>query len=347
MGPNVSKKKARRPAADQQRPAVAKPVPGAPPVPSDRWPAYASLPLRFFLGLTFLYAGAQKIADPGFLQPGSSTYIGTQLQAFATNSPIGGLVQAFGLATPQLTGVLVIATELVIGALVVAGVATRWAAAAGAAVNVVFFLTASWTVHPYFLGSDSIYAVAWITLALVGDRGVLTVKPLFFGVGAHDDTPADPGRRRMLLQLGGAAVAVIWILSVLPRSRPVPVTAQPSAGPEATSTPGTSPAASPTGTKIGSVQDLQSHGYLDFQDPASGDPAVAVLTSSGLRAFDAVCTHAGCQVNYDTSHRLLVCPCHGAVFDPNNNAAVVSGPAPTPLPPIRVTEGSDGNVYAG
>ena len=301
------------------------------------------MPLRLFLGLTFLYAGVQRIADPGFLQPGSTTYIGAQLQGYAGHSPIGAVVQAFALATPQLTGVVIIAAELIIGALVTAGIATRWAAAAGALLNFLFFLTMSWTVQPYFLGSDSIYTVAWITLALVGDQGILTVRPLLLGAPTKDERPADPGRRRLLLQLGGGAVAVVWVLSVLPRGKLGPLASQPGSNAVTTPTPGTST----SGTLIGSVKDLQSRGYLDFFDPKSGDPAVAVLTTDGVYAFDAICTHAGCQVNYDAGRRLLVCPCHGATFDPDNGAAVISGPAPTPLPPIRVTESSDGNVYAG
>lgn len=313
----------------------------APPAP-DRWLVYGTVPLRFFLGITFLYAGVQKIADPGFLQPGSSTYIGTQLQAYAVHSPVGPVVQAVGLATPQLTGLLVIAAELVIGALVVAGLATRWAAAAGAAVNFVFLLTASWSVQPYFLGSDSIYAVAWITLALVGDQGILSARSLLFG-DSRQDRPMDPDRRRLLLQLGGAAVGVVWVLSILPRTRPGAAANQPPSSPAASPVAGSTP----TGTNIGTVAQLQRQGYLNFTDPKTGDPAVAVIEADGVYAFDAVCTHAGCPVNYDPSQRLLVCPCHGATFDPNNGAAVVSGPALTPLPPIRVQEGSDGNVYAG
>src|SRR2546421_13033449 len=86
-----------------QRRVVAQPSPAAGPA-SNQWLAYATLPLRFFLGVTFIYAGLQKVADAGFLQPGSSPYIGTQLKAYAATSPIGFFVQAFGPATPQLPG---------------------------------------------------------------------------------------------------------------------------------------------------------------------------------------------------------------------------------------------------
>lgn len=324
----------------------------APPPTSDRWLAYAGLPLRFFLGMTFLYAGFQKITDPGFLQPGSTTYIGTQLQGFATHSPIAFLIDIFALPTPQLTGIAVIATELVIGALVLAGIATRWAAAAGALLNFVFFLTASWMVQPYFLGADSIYVVAWITLVLTGDQGVLTLQPMIFGPPrpqAGRRTQADLDRRRLLLQLGGAAVAVVWVLGVLPRTRLQPVS-QSTTTPTPGATPAESPTpvASPTGTRIGTLTALQSQGSLTFSSPSTGDPAVAVALPGGeVVAFDAVCTHAGCTVQYDPSQRLLACPCHGAAFDPTHGAAVVAGPAPTPLTSIPLQVGADGGVYAG
>jgi thiosulfate dehydrogenase [quinone] large subunit len=293
-----------------------------------------------------VYAGIQKISDPGFLQPGASTYIGTQLQAFAGQSPIGFVIQVFALPVPQLAGIAVIGVELAIGVLVLLGLATRWAAAAGALVSFVFFLTASWTVQPYFLGSDSIYAVAWITLILLGDQGVLTVRPLIFGPAQADrGRPAttDISRRRLLLQLGGASVALIWVLALLPRPRPSAQGA--SAG--ATPAPTASPVASPTGTKIGALADLQSQGFLNFTDPATGDPAVAVSLGAGsVAAFDAVCTHAGCTVAYDSNQKVLACPCHGAVFDPARGAAVLGGPAPTPLASISVQVGTDGGVYA-
>lgn len=174
-----------------------RPAPSAP----DRWLVYATVPLRLFLGLTFVYAGLQKIGDPGFLQPGSSTYIGTQLESFAAHSPIGFLIDWLALPSPKLAGIGVIAGELVIGALVVLGIATRWAAATGAVLNFVLFLTASWTVQPYFLGSDSIYTVAWITLALIGDQGVLTGASPIHG----EATRPTRGVSRQLISRVGAS----------------------------------------------------------------------------------------------------------------------------------------------
>jgi thiosulfate dehydrogenase [quinone] large subunit len=79
-------------------------------------------------------------------------------------------------------------------------------------------------------------------------------------------------------------------------------------------------------------------GSLYFQDPQSGDPAVLVKLSTGkVVAFDAVCTHAGCTVEFDPGSRLLICPCHGATFDPARAAAVLGGPTNVPLAPLPIT----------
>lgn len=310
--------------------------------------AYGSLPLRLFLGLTFVYASLQKVADPGFLRPGAPTYIGTQLSAFTLHSPIAFLIESLALPAPQLTGIGVIIAEFLIGAGTLLGIATRWAAAGGAAVNLLFFLTASWTIQPYFLGSDGIYAVAWVTLALIGDQGILTAGPyLARELGFRQDQAGtrvyDPSRRRLLIGLGGGAVALVWALSILPRNLRI----GPQAAPSPTPTAAPSGTATPAGERVGSLTVLQSQGSLSFTDPTSGDPGLVVWlpSSSTAVAFDAVCTHAGCQVDYDPGSKLLVCPCHGAEFDPSKSAAVVAGPAPTPLTPIKVQVTSSGDVY--
>src|SRR5689334_16227786 len=131
----------------------------------------ALLPLRLFLGITFVYAGVQKLSDPGFLHPGAPTYIGTQLHGFAHGTPGGFILRAFALPQPKLAGVGVAVVEIVVGLLVTLGLFTRAAAAVGLALNFLLFLTNSWHAYPYFLGSDIVFVFAWLPLVLAGAQG--------------------------------------------------------------------------------------------------------------------------------------------------------------------------------
>ena len=134
-------------------------------------PALALLPLRLFLGVTFVYAGIQKLSDPGFLHAGAPTYIGTQLHGFAAGTPGGFVLRTFALPHPELAGVGVAVTEILIGLLATAGLFTRIAAAGGMALNFLLFLTASWHTTPYFLGPDLVFTFAWLPLVLAGAEG--------------------------------------------------------------------------------------------------------------------------------------------------------------------------------
>ena len=134
-------------------------------------PGAALLPLRLFLGVTFVYAGIHKLSDGGFLRSGSDTYIGDQLAAFSEGTPGGPLLEALALQPPELAGVGVALAEVAIGLLAVAGRFTRASAAAGLGLSVVLFLTASWHTRPYFLGSDIVFAFAWVPFVLAGADG--------------------------------------------------------------------------------------------------------------------------------------------------------------------------------
>jgi len=68
-------------------------------------PAMALFPMRLFLGGTFVYAGIQKLSDPGFLHEGAPTYIGAQLHGFAAGTPGGFVLRTFALPHPVLAGV--------------------------------------------------------------------------------------------------------------------------------------------------------------------------------------------------------------------------------------------------
>src|SRR5262249_36911837 len=151
------------------------PRPDAGPLPSiarswelQSWPL---LILRAFLGVTFLYAGIQKFLDPNFLHAGTPDYIGQQLRSFAVGSPIAPVLQALSHAS-LLTGIGIAVLEIAIGLGTLLGIAPVLWAACGLVVNLLLFMSASWHVHPYFLGSDSIYAVAWAAYLV----GVIEVR---------------------------------------------------------------------------------------------------------------------------------------------------------------------------
>jgi Rieske Fe-S protein len=79
-----------------------------------------------------------------------------------------------------------------------------------------------------------------------------------------------------------------------------------------------------------------------FEVAETGEPAVLVHLPDGRWvAYEAACTHAGCEVAYQLESSKLGCPCHGSVFDPASGGAVVQGPAKSPLAKmaVRVREG--------
>jgi thiosulfate dehydrogenase [quinone] large subunit len=107
----------------------------------------------------------------------------------------------------------------------------------------------------------------------------------------------------------------------------------------------TTPPPRPAGTAIGSASQVAVGGAGTFNDPSTGDPSIVIQPRSGtFVAFDLVCPHAGCIVQYDAAGKVLVCPCHGSQFNANTGA-VETGPAVTGLQRIRVAEGPDGQLY--
>jgi thiosulfate dehydrogenase [quinone] large subunit len=105
-----------------------------------------------------------------------------------------------------------------------------------------------------------------------------------------------------------------------------------------------SPAIVSQGLVVAHVGDLATTGARSFTVPFSapaplpaGDPGVIVKLADGsFVAFDAVCTHAGCTVQWDRTDRVLLCPCHDAAFDPTRGAAVLQGPTNQPLASIPI-----------
>ncbi|MEU5512233.1 Rieske (2Fe-2S) protein [Streptomyces fungicidicus] len=72
-----------------------------------------------------------------------------------------------------------------------------------------------------------------------------------------------------------------------------------------------------------------------------------VVSRSGdgtLKAYNTVCTHAGCPINKLDGTK-LVCPCHGSEFDATTGK-VLREPAVAPLKPLTV-EVRNGTLVAG
>ena len=168
-------------------------------------------------------------------------------------------------------------------------------------------------------------------------------------------TQLQQGRRKFLqTMIGFAAVSVtgLWLLKFASTSspQPSPSSLQPSSsGSQSPSNP--QPATTPTagsysGQLLTNAANIPSNQSLTFNDPAVGPIVLIHLDNGQFVAYSAICTHAGCEVQFDPSARDIACPCHGAVFDPYNNAQVLGGPAPYPLQRIPIQfDPSTGNIY--
>ena len=373
-------------AADPGRPGLRlDDAPVAPAAATARVAAAALLPLRFFFGITFVYAGIDKLLDPAFFNAADPASIQAQLVDFARVSPIAPLVH-FSEPFAVPIGLLIALAEIAIGLGALTGLAYRIAASAGAALSIVFWLTASWTTHPYYFGPDLPYAVGWLTLALAGHAGLLVPRVVLdLGRPAADQRRrewapgAPPSRldrrtrpveeagiisRRTVLEVGVLGIATIALAAAMTPIRlfrgstgsgTASGSLRPSTGPNPTPPPG-GPTPAPTGSPAGGslevaqISDVPNGGALPFTVPVdapaplpAGDPAVIVqLPSGSFVAYDAVCTHQGCTVEWAGQDSILFCPCHGAAFDAANDGQVLQGPARRALPslPLVVDQAS-------
>jgi thiosulfate dehydrogenase (quinone) large subunit len=441
----------RNPTPAMKTPTTAQPV--NPPVPNTpaslhswwtnlRLSELILLPLRLFLGVTFVYAGIQKLTDPQFFNPSAAGFIGKQIMAFALRSPIHSFLIHLVLPHAVFFGALVAFGEIAIGIGTLLGFLFRPAAFFGILLSLMFFLSATWRVYPYFYGSDIVFVFAWLTLLLAGPRGsglpsidallvprlhkdvspewrgkLGSVLNFVLGVGAGEErkegiqpevmssqainrTPgqaaaynskvsgypqgvpqhimsgqgrqgnaygisqqqkqvnykgrnaairrSQQSRRNFLwgMLAGGLGMLGITVAGKAFHIFPfggddnASINQQNSApGSNLQSNAGSGTATTAVGsTEIAQVSAVQPNSAVTFTIPSNGDPGVLVHLSNGkFVAFDATCTHAGCPVQYDPSSQHLLCPCHGAEFDPSNAAAVVQGPTNTPLTNVPIS----------
>jgi thiosulfate dehydrogenase [quinone] large subunit len=128
---------------------------------------YALLPLRVFLGVTFIYAGLDKLTDSAFMKDSGSGSIGDLMRTVRDSSAIPELVD-LSLKNPVSFGYAIAFGELAVGIGVLIGLLTRLAALGGALISLSLWLTVSWATEPYYYGNDLIYLMAWIPLVLAG-----------------------------------------------------------------------------------------------------------------------------------------------------------------------------------
>ncbi|WP_431986033.1 TQO small subunit DoxD [Streptomyces griseoflavus] len=128
---------------------------------------YALLPLRLFLGVTFIYAGLDKLTDSAFLKDSGAGSIGDMMRAVRDSSAIPAMVD-MALENPVAFGCAIALGEVAVGIGTLLGLLTRLAALGGALISLSLWLTVSWAADPYYYGNDLPYLMAWIPLVLAG-----------------------------------------------------------------------------------------------------------------------------------------------------------------------------------
>jgi thiosulfate dehydrogenase (quinone) large subunit len=259
--------------------------------------------MRLWLGATWIYAGWDKASDPGFLTSGSPTFIGTQLAAYAQNSPIDFLLNKLTDHAMQV-GILVMVAEFAIGFATLLWIAPTWAAFGGFLTSLFLWLSSTWNIQPYFLASNSVYTVFWLSYFL-----------FLYGSRRKSNISLD---RRGFIRISSIAALTVGAVG-LGRLFPKSAGAAVSSGP------------------VQIIEDAslavgKTHNFTS----KSGSPAVLFKSKTGVYAYSAVCTHEGCTVQYNSASKNLQCACHGAVFDPGKDGTVVTGPTNKPLPKIKV-----------
>ncbi len=361
----------------------AAPSPGGATTPLGRLAATPGGPwlvLRAFLGVTFTFAGLQKLANPHFFQASYPGSIQQQLIAAGRTSPVHFLVSVAQHA-PVLFGVAIAIGEIAVGLGTLFGFLSRAAACGGMALSLTFFLTVSFNTSPYYYGPDIVFLFAWTPLAISG-AGALSVDALLAGrvarqrealalrrAGAKESARqlAEIDRRSVIAHgvVGASLAAATLFLGGVDADIGRSFAPNDAAGGSAPQLPGagaTGPGsgsvasgastttvagapATPKGTRIGPASDVPVGGAASFTDPAEQLPAYAVQPTVGhFLAFSAVCTHEGCTVQFVRKTETFNCPCHGSIFDAKTGA-VLGGPAPSPLPQIVIAEGPNGQLY--
>jgi len=171
--------------------------------------------MRLWLGVTWIYAGWDKASDPGFLTAGSPTFIGSQLAAYAQNSPIDFALNKMIEHATQV-GIVVMLSEFAIGFATLLWIAPTWAAFGGFLTSLTLWLSSTWNIQPYFLASNSVYTVFWLTYFL-----------FLYGSRRKSNISVDRRGFIRISSIAGLTVAAVGLGRLFPKSAAATVSATP------------------------------------------------------------------------------------------------------------------------
>ncbi|UGY93186.1 DoxX family protein [Streptomyces gobiensis] len=122
---------------------------------------YALLPLRLFLGFTFVYAGLDKLTDADY--PASMAGLLESIPGAAAPWLLD-----LAMTNPERFGYAIAFGEIAVGLGTLLGLWARLAAFGGALISLSFWLTISWDVEAYYYSQDLPYLMAWVPLIMAG-----------------------------------------------------------------------------------------------------------------------------------------------------------------------------------
>jgi thiosulfate dehydrogenase (quinone) large subunit len=159
--------------------------------------------LRAFLGVTFVFAGWQKLANPSFFSATAPGSFQEQLRGSMITSPLHHFL-GFALHAPVLIAVLIALGEIAVGLGTLLGLFGRLAATGGALLSLSFFLTVSFRDSPYYYGPDIVFLFAWTPFVL-GGSGTWSLDHVYASravrVRETLEVNAQPGTSRSQLEV--------------------------------------------------------------------------------------------------------------------------------------------------
>jgi cytochrome b6-f complex iron-sulfur subunit len=96
-----------------------------------------------------------------------------------------------------------------------------------------------------------------------------------------------------------------------------------------------------TDVLVGNIKELPANSAKEFIDN-QGRKAILVNNGQAVKAFSKICTHLGCEVEWQAEKKHFFCPCHEGFFDANGKN--IAGPPPRPLNEFKVTI-KDDNIF--